>query len=135
MGKDNKKAKPAAAKGKDKEKAAPPVKGKEKEKVDLKKQVNAIQVRHILCVKQSRALEALEKLKTGTAFNVVATEYSEDKARNGGSLGWMIRGSMDGVFQDAAFKLPISTCANPLYSDPPVKSKHGYHIIMVEARK
>ncbi|KAJ2861072.1 Peptidyl-prolyl cis-trans isomerase pin4 [Coemansia aciculifera] len=136
MGKDNKKAKPAG-KDKDKEKAKPPVKGKEKEKGDTKlnKSVNAIQVRHILCDKQSRILEAMEKLKAGTAFNVVATEYSEDKARNGGSLGWMIRGSMDGVFQDAAFELPISTCANPHYSDPPVKTKYGYHIIMVEARK
>ncbi|KAJ2823938.1 Peptidyl-prolyl cis-trans isomerase pin4 [Coemansia furcata] len=145
MGKDNKKAK-ASAKEKDNKgkapakekdnKAKPAAKGKEKEKGDTKlKTVNAIQVRHILCEKQSRALEAIAKIKTGTAFNVVATEYSEDKARNGGSLGWMIRGSMDGIFQDAAFQLPISTCASPKYTDPPVKSKHGYHVIMVEDRK
>ena len=39
------------------------------------------------------------KLKEGIAFNQVATQYSEDKARNGGSLGWMTRGSMVGPFQ------------------------------------
>lgn len=27
--------------------------------------------------------------------------YSEDKAKAGGSLGWMNRGSMVGAFQDA----------------------------------
>lgn len=41
------------------------------------------QVRHILCEKQSKVLEALEKLKAGTKFNEVATLYSEDKARQG----------------------------------------------------
>ena len=78
---------------------------------------------------------ALSKLKEGQPFNQVATQYSEDKARNGGSLGWMARGSMVGPFQDAAFALPISTVGNPSYTDPPVKTKFGYHIIMIEGKK
>ena len=32
-------------------------------------------------------------------FNEVAAQYSEDKARSGGDLGWMTRGSMVGPFQ------------------------------------
>ncbi|KAK9393525.1 ecto-NOX disulfide-thiol exchanger 2 [Crotalus adamanteus] len=40
-------------------------------------------VRHILCEKHSRALEALEKLKAGVRFSEVAAQYSEDKARQG----------------------------------------------------
>lgn len=40
-------------------------------------------MRHILCEKQSKVLEALEKLKGGMKFNEVATQYSEDKARQG----------------------------------------------------
>ncbi|CAN7998050.1 unnamed protein product, partial [Ixodes pacificus] len=95
----------------------------------------AFQVRHILCEKQSKVLEALEKIKGGMKFNEVAATYSEDKARQGGDLGWMTRGSMVGPFQDAAFALPISTLANPVYTDPPVKTKFGYHIIMVEGKK
>jgi NIMA-interacting peptidyl-prolyl cis-trans isomerase 4 len=95
----------------------------------------AVKVRHILCEKQSKILEALERLKAGDKFNEVATKYSEDKARQGGDLGWMTRGSMVGPFQDAAFALSISTLQNPIYTDPPVKTKFGYHIIMVEGKK
>merc|ERR1711937_520737 len=97
---------------------------------------NSINVRHILCEKQSKkCLEAMGKLKEGIASNQVATQYSEDKARNGGSLGWMTRGSMVGPFQDAAFQLPISTVSSPKYTDPPIKTKFGYHIIMIEGKK
>jgi peptidyl-prolyl cis-trans isomerase NIMA-interacting 4 len=92
-------------------------------------------VRHILCEKQGKCLEALEKIKSGMKFDEVARQYSEDKARNGGDLGWMTRGSMVVPFQDAAFALPISTLANPVYTDPPIKTNFGYHIIMVEGKK
>ncbi|XP_014089562.1 peptidyl-prolyl cis-trans isomerase NIMA-interacting 4 [Bactrocera oleae] len=104
-------------------------KGKEK------KGGNAVKVRHILCEKQGKILEALEKLKAGQKFPEVATAYSEDKARQGGDLGWQIRGAMVGPFQDAAFALPISNVNNPVYTDPPIKTKFGYHIIMVEGKK
>ena len=42
-----------------------------------------IQVRHILCEKHSKVMEAMEKLKEGQKFNEVASAYSEDKARQG----------------------------------------------------
>ena len=45
--------------------------------------VCTVQVRHILCEKQSKCLEALEKIKSGQKFNEVASQYSEDKARQG----------------------------------------------------
>jgi hypothetical protein len=35
------------------------------------KTANSIKVRHILCTKQSRALEAIEKLQSGVSFNKV----------------------------------------------------------------
>nr|KAF6492772.1 peptidylprolyl cis/trans isomerase, NIMA-interacting 4 [Molossus molossus] len=44
---------------------------------------NAVKVRHILCEKHGKIMEALEKLKSGMRFNEVATQYSEDKARQG----------------------------------------------------
>ena len=40
-----------------------------------------------------------------------------------------------GPFQDAAFALAVSNLQNPVYTDPPVKTNFGYHIIMVEGRK
>jgi len=42
---------------------------------------------------------------------------------------------MVGPFQEAAFALPVSSMDKPVYTDPPVKTKFGYHIIMVEGRK
>ena len=40
-------------------------------------------VRHILCEKHSKVMEAMAKLKEGQKFSEVATAYSEDKARQG----------------------------------------------------
>ncbi|CAH3105503.1 unnamed protein product [Porites lobata] len=100
-----------------------------------KKGGTAVKVRHILCEKHSKVMEAMAKLKEGQKFSEVATAYSEDKARQGGDLGWMTRGSMVGPFQEAAFALSPSTVDRPSYTDPPVKTKFGYHIIMIEGKK
>ncbi|KAJ6473563.1 hypothetical protein C8R47DRAFT_1144827 [Mycena vitilis] len=98
------------------------------------KAATAVNVRHILCEKHSKATEALAKIQEGHAFNKVAQEYSEDKAKAGGSLGWMVRGSMVGAFQDVAFALTPSTVDKPIASSL-VKTNFGYHIIMVEGRR
>ncbi|KAI0078288.1 FKBP-like protein [Panus rudis PR-1116 ss-1] len=98
------------------------------------KPATAVNVRHILCEKHSKATEALQKIQEGQRFDKVAQEYSEDKAKAGGSLGWMTRGSMVGPFQDAAFALEPSTVDKPILS-PLVKTNFGYHIIMVEGRR
>ncbi|KAG8747878.1 hypothetical protein FRC10_010497 [Ceratobasidium sp. 414] len=128
-------AKKAAGKGGgDKKKAAP---AKDADSGDSKgklKAATAVQVRHILCEKQSRVLEALQKIQEGQRFDKVAQEYSEDKAKAGGSLGWMTRGSMVGPFQDAAFALTPSTLDKPILS-PLVKTSFGYHLILVEGRR
>ncbi|KAG5643642.1 Peptidyl-prolyl cis-trans isomerase pin4 [Asterophora parasitica] len=102
-------------------------------KGDLKA-ATAVNVRHILCEKHSKATEALAKIQEGQPFNKVAQEYSEDKAKAGGSLGWMVRGSMVGTFQDAAFALTPSSVDKPIVSSL-VKTNFGYHIIMVEGRR
>jgi len=94
-----------------------------------------VSVRHILCEKESKCLEALAKLEAGEKFNQVAEQFSEDKARQGGNLGWQTRGQMVGAFQDTAFSLPVSSLAKPVYTNPPIKTKFGYHIIMVEGKK
>jgi len=88
-----------------------------------------VKVRHILCEKHSKIMEAYEKLKAGEAFDKVASAYSEDKARQGGSLGWMVRGSMVGPFQERAFSQSIGK-----YSEP-FKTQFGYHVLLVEDRQ
>uniref|UniRef100_A0A2K5QTA6 Peptidyl-prolyl cis-trans isomerase n=1 Tax=Cebus imitator TaxID=2715852 RepID=A0A2K5QTA6_CEBIM len=86
---------------------------------------NAVKARYILCEKHGKIMEAMEKLKSRI----------EDKARQGGDLGWVTRESMVGPFQGTAFALPVSGMDKPVFTDPPVKTKFGYHIIMVEGRK
>ncbi|KAL9963408.1 hypothetical protein ACROYT_G026918 [Oculina patagonica] len=48
-----------------------------------KKGGTAVKVRHILCEKHSKVMEAMAKIKDGQKFNEVASAYSEDKARQG----------------------------------------------------
>lgn len=85
------------------------------------------------CEKHSKKEDALTKIRDGSKFDEVAREMSEDKARQGGSLGWQTRGSLDPEFEKIAFELEISTTGNPRIGE--VKTGHGYHIIMVEGRK
>lgn len=82
------------------------------------KPANSIKVRHILCEKHSKITEAMERIKNGERFDKVAEQMSEDKAKAGGSLGWMNRGSMVGAFQEAAFALQPSTCDKPIMAGP-----------------
>ncbi|KAJ9154732.1 hypothetical protein NKR23_g2181 [Pleurostoma richardsiae] len=126
-------------KGDDSKSSDKNAKGKGKGKADSDdkdskvKGAQSINVRHILCEKHSKKEEALAKLRDGAKFDDVAREYSEDKARQGGSLGWKSRGSLDSQFEAVAFGLEASTTANPKYAE--AKTQFGYHIIMVEGRK
>ncbi|KII84277.1 hypothetical protein PLICRDRAFT_146914 [Plicaturopsis crispa FD-325 SS-3] len=126
--------KPAEKKAGDKKGSKADSSSAEKKGKGALKAATAVNVRHILCEKHSKATEALQKITEGQRFDKVAQEYSEDKAKAGGSLGWMVRGSMVGPFQDAAFLLEPSTVDKPKLS-PLVKTTHGYHIIMVEGRR
>lgn len=52
---------------------------------------------------------------------------------SGGSLGWKTRGDLDPTFAEAAFGLEASTTGSPRFLE--VKTKYGYHVVMVEGRK
>uniref|UniRef100_A0A0X3PPA3 Peptidyl-prolyl cis-trans isomerase n=1 Tax=Schistocephalus solidus TaxID=70667 RepID=A0A0X3PPA3_SCHSO len=104
-------------------------------KPSISESLTVVKVRSIVCEKEARIQEALSELKKGARFDAVANAYTDDVGRSGGSLGWMIRGSMNETFENAAFALPPSTVMNPVYTDPPVKTDFGYHIIMIEGKK
>ena len=53
-------------------------------------------------------LEAQQRIAAGQQFATVAGEMSEDKARQGGDLGWKRRQEVVGAFADAAFALDVS---------------------------
>ncbi|KAH7815877.1 putative parvulintype peptidyl-prolyl cis/trans isomerase [Monocercomonoides exilis] len=88
-----------------------------------------VHARHILCEKQSKILQALAELESGKNFPDVAKDYSEDKARHGGDLGWFPRGAMAGPFEEVAFSTPVGQRSAPF------KTVHGWHIVYVEGRK
>ncbi|KAH8708509.1 hypothetical protein GQ44DRAFT_595021, partial [Phaeosphaeriaceae sp. PMI808] len=97
------------------------------------KPATSINVRHILCEKQGKMLDAKTELVKGTKFDKVVTKYGEDKVRTGGSLGWISRGKLLPEFEAVAYQLEPSTTSKPIYGE--AKTIHGYHIIMVEGRK
>lgn len=97
------------------------------------KPATAINVRHILNAKQSASLAAVAALTAGADFGAVAREHSEDKARQGGSLGWKVRGSLIKEFEELAYGLPVSTTGKPQWGT--VKTGEGWHVVMVEGRR
>ena len=52
-------------------------------------------------------LEAQQRIAAGEQFSTVAGEMSEDKARQGGDLGWKRHQEVVGAFAEAAFKLEV----------------------------
>ncbi|KAL6869391.1 Peptidyl-prolyl cis-trans isomerase pin4 [Amphichorda felina] len=107
--------------------------GGDKEAGGKAKGAQSINVRHILCEKHAKKEEAMAKLNEGVKFDEVARNYSEDKARQGGALGWKTKGSLDPKFEEVAFALEPSSTSSPKIAE--VKTGFGYHIIMVEGRK
>ncbi|KAF2232891.1 FKBP-like protein [Viridothelium virens] len=130
-GKNDNKTKDSNSKGKDNNKK--PTKDTSDSSSSKLKPATSINVRHILCEKHSKKEEALTKIRDGAKFDDVAREYSEDKARQGGSLGWKTRGSLLPEFEKVAYELEPSTTGSPKWGE--VKTSEGYHIVMVEGRK
>src|SRR3990167_797277 len=108
------------------------------------KGASKVHIRHILCEKQSKLIQAKTRINNGEDFAAVARELSEDKARSGGDLGWVLRGAIVSViifvlqitsfltniiskeFEDVAFALQAGEISQPF------KTGHGWHIAKCE---
>lgn len=90
-----------------------------------------VQARHILVDSEEKAKEIAAKVKGGADFAQLAKENSKDPGSkdDGGMLGFFSKGQMVAQFEDAAFKL------KPGEISEPVKSKFGWHVIKLEARR
>lgn len=88
--------------------------------------------RHILVDSEEKAKELIAKLDDGAEFSVLAKENSiGPTAPKGGDLGWFAKGDMVPEFDVAAFSLKKGA-----YSQKPVKTQFGWHVIQIEdARK
>jgi parvulin-like peptidyl-prolyl isomerase len=92
-----------------------------------------IWARHILVSSEVSATEIINKLNQGEDFAKLAGQYSEDTASqtSGGDLSWFPRGQMVPEFDTAAFAL--TTIGD--YTQQPVKSTYGFHIIQLLGRE
>ena len=83
-----------------------------------------IKAKHILVDTEDLAKEIIEKLnKKSAKFDDLAKQYSKDQA----DLGYFTAEAMVPEFSDAAFAMKKGT-----FSQKPVKTEFGYHVILVE---
>ncbi len=85
--------------------------------------------RHILVEKEEDAKAIIAKLKAGEKFEDLAKKNSKDpgSAENGGDLDWAPPSNYVPEFSQAMTKLEKGG-----YTQEPVKSQFGYHIIKLE---
>ena len=82
---------------------------------------------HILVKEEDEALQIIKKLKIKSEFSKLAKSYSIGPSKqNGGNLGWFRSGQMVKEFEEAVLKLKKGTITKK-----PVKTKFGYHVIML----
>ena len=76
---------------------------------------------------RQKLLDIRSQILAGKPFNVLATLYSEDPgtARNGGELGYTVRGSLEKEYADAAFSLAKGSVSRI------VETRYGFHIIQL----
>ncbi len=76
-------------------------------------------------------IEAIQaRLREGADFAELAREYSRDgSAASGGDLGWLPRGELQPLFEEAILKLEKGGVTEP------IKSDNGYHLFRLEDRE
>ncbi len=85
--------------------------------------------RHILLETEEQAQGILAQLKKGGKFDELATKNSKDTgtATRGGDLDWNVPATFDKQFSDAMVKLEKGK-----YTDAPVRTRFGFHIIQLD---
>ena len=83
---------------------------------------------HILVDSEDKAKEVIAELKKGGNFAELAkTKSSDSSAANGGDLGWFTPSMMVPPFAEAVAKMEKGK-----YSEQPVKTDFGWHVILLE---
>ncbi|NQV85308.1 MAG: peptidylprolyl isomerase [Rhodospirillales bacterium] len=100
---------------------------------EVKKVAGAEEIlaRHILLKTEDEASAVIAELKKGGDFAELAKKKSTGpSAGDGGKLGFFGKGQMVPAFETVAFALKAGT-----YTDKPVKTQFGWHVIKVEERR
>ncbi|HKU48088.1 MAG TPA: peptidylprolyl isomerase [Burkholderiales bacterium] len=85
--------------------------------------------RHILVETEDQAKDLIAQIKKGAKFDELATKHSKDSgsAQRGGDLEWSVPAAYDKQFADAMVRLEKGK-----YTETPVQSRFGYHIIQLD---
>ena len=85
--------------------------------------------RHILVATEDEAKALIAQLKKGGKFDDLASKNSKDSgsATRGGDLDWNVPATYDKQFSDAMVKLEKGK-----YTEAPVKTRFGFHIIQLD---
>jgi peptidyl-prolyl cis-trans isomerase C len=87
-----------------------------------------VHARQILVKTEAEAKSIIAQLDKGADFATLAKKYSTDPdAASGGDLGYFGRDDMVPAFAAAAFAVPVGK-----YTETPVKTEFGWHVILVE---
>jgi peptidyl-prolyl cis-trans isomerase C len=90
-----------------------------------------VQARHILVAEEKKAHDIIKKLNGGAGFGELARRHSTGPSGpKGGDLGYFSRSQMVPPFAEAAFAMEPGN-----YSQTPVQTRFGWHIILVEDRR
>lgn len=90
-----------------------------------------VHARHILVESEDEAKEIIKELDNGADFAELAKEHSTGPSGpDGGDLGYFSKGQMVPPFEEAAFALEPGK-----YTETPVKTDFGYHVIEVEDKR
>ena len=90
-----------------------------------------VSARHILVESEEEAADVIDRLAGGEDFAALAEEVSiGPSGPNGGDLGYFTEGQMVAPFAEVAFALVPGT-----FTDTPVETQFGWHVILVEDRR
>lgn len=93
-----------------------------------KANVNEFKASHILVKDEAKANELIKQLQGGADFAELAKKESTGPSgKNGGDLGWFNPGQMVPEFSQA-----VATMKKGSFSDKPVHTQFGWHIIKLE---
>jgi peptidyl-prolyl cis-trans isomerase C len=98
------------------------------EKIKAQLGTTEYKARHILVVTEDEAKTIIANLKKGAKFEELAKQSIDPGSKdNGGDLGWASAGNFVKPFSDA-----MTALAKGQYTETPVKSEFGYHVIMLD---
>lgn len=85
--------------------------------------------RHILVENEDQAKALIADLKKGAKFDELAQKNSKDtgSAERGGDLGWSVPAAYEKPFGEALSRLDKGK-----YTESPVRTRYGFHVILLE---